>query len=106
MMESIVKTWLRPFTKGKSATPGPEFELGPHWWKASTLISAPSLHRHFDTMTYYYILQIIHRDLAARNVLLDDHLVCKITDFGLAHQNFKYRHGNAKKVILTKRRAN
>ncbi|KAL9959875.1 hypothetical protein ACROYT_G033244 [Oculina patagonica] len=41
---------------------------------------------------------IIHRDLAARNVLLDDHLVCKITDFGLAYQNFKYGHGKAKKA--------
>ncbi|XP_070550430.1 fibroblast growth factor receptor 3-like [Ptychodera flava] len=29
--------------------------------------------------------QCIHRDLAARNVLIDEHNVCKISYFGLAH---------------------
>lgn len=43
---------------------------------------------------------IIHRDLAARNVLVDKHYICKVTDFGLAYQTFKYGHGNAKKGCI------
>ena len=30
-------------------TPGPGVEPGPHWWEASALTTAPSLHPHEDT---------------------------------------------------------
>ena len=39
--------------------------------------------------------------MAARNVLLDRNCVCKVADFGLYYHNFKYGHGNAKKVSNT-----
>ncbi|KAG8447193.1 hypothetical protein GDO86_014600, partial [Hymenochirus boettgeri] len=37
-----------------------------------------------DGMAYLENKHVVHRDLAARNVLVDDNLVCKIADFGLA----------------------
>ncbi|XP_068731747.1 fibroblast growth factor receptor 1-like [Montipora capricornis] len=37
-----------------------------------------------DGMHYVSMKKIIHRDLAARNVLVGEHEVCKITDFGMA----------------------
>ena len=32
----------------------------------------------------FCLFQIIHRDLAARNILVDEDLMCKISDFGFA----------------------
>ncbi|XP_037832779.1 tyrosine-protein kinase Srms-like isoform X2 [Kryptolebias marmoratus] len=37
-----------------------------------------------DGMGYLEDRSIVHRDLAARNILVGDHLVCKVADFGLA----------------------
>ncbi|PFX12321.1 Tyrosine kinase receptor Cad96Ca [Stylophora pistillata] len=51
-------------------------------------------------MTFLASRGVIHRDLAARNILLDEHRVCKLTDFGLSYQDFKYGTGNAKKGCI------
>ncbi|XP_066030549.1 fibroblast growth factor receptor 2-like [Pocillopora verrucosa] len=51
-------------------------------------------------MTFLASRGVIHRDLAARNILLDEHRVCKLTDFGLCYQDFKYGPGNAKRGCI------
>ena len=37
-------------------------------------------------MKYLELQNIVHKDLAARNVLLTIHMIAKIADFGLAHE--------------------
>ena len=36
-------------------------------------------------MAYLECQNYIHQDLAARNILVGEHLICKVADFGLAH---------------------
>jgi serine/threonine protein kinase len=43
-------------------------------------------------MNFLHHKNILHRDLAARNVLLDEHLVPKICDFGMSRETVSDRH--------------
>jgi serine/threonine protein kinase len=38
-------------------------------------------------MEYLANKRFLHRDLAARNILINEHMVCKISDFGLADES-------------------
>ena len=35
-------------------------------------------------MSYLAEMGYVHRDLAARNILVDDQMICKVSDFGLS----------------------
>lgn len=37
-------------------------------------------------MEYLECKKVVHRDLAARNVLISEHCVAKVSDFGLARE--------------------
>lgn len=37
-------------------------------------------------MRYLSEMNYVHRDLAARNILVNEHLVCKVADFGLSRR--------------------
>jgi len=41
-------------------------------------------------MEYLTKSRIIHGDIAARNILVGEHLVCKLSDFGLANDVYRY----------------
>lgn len=37
-------------------------------------------------MRFLSEMNFVHRDLAARNILVNEHLVCKVADFGLSRR--------------------
>jgi serine/threonine protein kinase len=53
---------------------------------------------------YYFSVpsQVLHGDLAARNVLLADHGVVKVADFGMARQITDYDYEKKGEVRKTK----
>ncbi|CAL8146760.1 unnamed protein product [Orchesella dallaii] len=50
-------------------------------------------------MKYIAEKGVIHGDLSARNVLLDKHLTCKITDFGLSKKLYQYQIYTTKQKV-------
>ncbi|XP_039250692.2 ephrin type-B receptor 3-like [Styela clava] len=50
-----------------------------------TVLQMVGMLRHIaEGMRYLCEMGYVHRDLAARNILVDDRLVCKVSDFGLS----------------------
>ncbi|PFX30405.1 Tyrosine kinase receptor Cad96Ca [Stylophora pistillata] len=43
-------------------------------------------------MAHLAAMKVVHRDLAARNVLIDEHKVCKVADFGFARDIYVENH--------------
>lgn len=74
-------------------------EAGPS--KASRKLLSPYeltrfSHQISRGMQYLHSRSVLHRDLAARNILVTEHLVLKISDFGLAkHGHTEYQSSNA-----------
>lgn len=51
---------------------------------------------------YFCSIQYVHRDLSARNVLLNESLVAKISDFGLARDTYStgdYQQSTGRKKV-------
>ncbi|KAI1285317.1 Testis-specific serine/threonine-protein kinase 3 [Halotydeus destructor] len=58
-------------------------------WSAKIIVFAPMAH----ALRYLHSLNITHRDLKLDNFLLDQHMVPKLTDFGLSRYLAYDKHG-------------
>uniref|UniRef100_H2Y4U1 Protein kinase domain-containing protein n=1 Tax=Ciona savignyi TaxID=51511 RepID=H2Y4U1_CIOSA len=58
-------------------------------------------HQVATGMDYLTKSRIIHGDLAARNILVGEELTCKISDFGLANDVYRYGaiHGKSERCV-------